>query len=180
MKKQENPIVEVKHTINLAEYDDKEEILSLVAKNGNFGVRAEGDLENIEVGDHVKFININDDKELDIDAKAVKVEEANKVEDVNLQLGRSSIHNILINTLSLFLFAYGKYIDQYILINRAIELQEKLPAEHNAIIKQYVDAGLEVTNAYYSQALLQLRNNYCSTKNCLKCGIGIKLLKQEK
>ena len=86
MKKQENPIVEVKHTINLAEYDDKEEILSLVAKNGNFGVRAEGDLENIEVGDHVKFININDDKELDIDAKAVKVEEANKVEDVNLQL----------------------------------------------------------------------------------------------
>ncbi|SFH46603.1 DUF2851 family protein [Pedobacter insulae] len=97
-------------------------------------------------------------------------------ENVNLQLGKESIDNILINTLSLFLFAYGKYIDQYMLVNRAIELQEKLPAEHNVIIKQYVDAGVQVKSAYFSQALLQLRRSYCSSKKCLNCGIGVKLL----
>ncbi|HTM97449.1 MAG TPA: DUF2851 family protein [Pedobacter sp.] len=99
-------------------------------------------------------------------------------ENVSLQMGKESIENILVNTISLFLFAYGKYIDQYVLVDRAIELQEKLPAEHNSIIKQYVDAGIKVNSAYYSQALLQLRHTYCKGKKCLNCGIGIKLLKQ--
>lgn len=104
----------------------------------------------------------------------------NTAENVNLQLGKASIHNIFINTVSLFLFAYGKYIDQYILVDRAIEMQEQLPAENNAIIKQYVDAGVEVKDAYYAQALLQLRHTYCNSKKCLTCGIGVKVLSLRK
>lgn len=100
-----------------------------------------------------------------------------EAERVGLQLGTESVNNILINTLSLFLFAYGEYIDEYKLVNRAINLQEKLPAEQNAIIKQYVDAGVKVDSAYYSQALLQLRATYCIGKKCLSCGIGVKILK---
>ncbi|MEJ5996353.1 DUF2851 family protein [Pedobacter sp. Du54] len=99
-----------------------------------------------------------------------------EAENVRVQLGKGTIQNILINTISLFLFAYGKYIDQQALIDRALALLEYLPSEHNVIIKQYCDAGVKVNTAFISQALLQLKKNYCNEKKCLNCGIGIKIL----
>ncbi|MFI5452644.1 DUF2851 family protein [Pedobacter sp. UC225_61] len=101
-----------------------------------------------------------------------------QTEDVGLQLGQKSIHNILINTLSLFLFTYGKIMDQYKLINRSFALLENLSAENNAIIKQYTSAGVNIKNAFNSQAILQLKKAYCNEKKCLNCVIGIKILKQ--
>ncbi len=98
------------------------------------------------------------------------------VENVGVQLGKDTIHNILINTISLFLFAYGKYIDQQMLIDRAIALLENLPVERNAILRQYANAGVKVNSAFQSQALLQLKKIYCNEKKCLNCGIGIKIL----
>lgn len=101
-----------------------------------------------------------------------------KAEKVSLQMGKSSIQNILINTLSLFLFAYGKALNQENFVTRSFYLLENVPSENNAIVKQYEDAGVVVKNAFYSQAILQLKKKYCNEKKCLSCGIGIKLLKQ--
>lgn len=101
-----------------------------------------------------------------------------KAENVSLQLGKSSIQNILINTLSLFLFAYGKALNLENFATRSFYLLENMPSENNAIIKQYEAAGVLVKNAFNSQALLQLKKKYCNEKKCLTCGIGIKLLKQ--
>lgn len=101
-----------------------------------------------------------------------------EAQKVSLQLGKSSIQNILINTLSLFLFAYGKALDQHNFITRSFYLLENISSENNSIIKQYQDAGVVVKNAFNSQAILQLKKNYCNEKKCLTCGIGIKLLKQ--
>jgi hypothetical protein len=101
-----------------------------------------------------------------------------KAEQVNLQLGKSSIQNILINTVSLFLFAYGKAMDQYDHVQRSLALLENMPAENNSIVKQYVNAGVIVKDAFTSQALLQLKKNYCNKKKCLNCSIGIGILKQ--
>ncbi len=102
-----------------------------------------------------------------------------EVEHVNVQLGAKTIQNILINTISLFLFAYGKYIDQQPLMDRALALLEHLPAEHNSIIKQYSDAGIVVNSAFQSQAILQLKKTYCNEKRCLSCGIGVKILNRQ-
>ena len=99
-----------------------------------------------------------------------------EAENVSVQLGRATIQNILINTISLFLFAYGKYIDQQMLIDRALALLEHLPAEQNAILKQYSAAGVNISSAFQSQASLQLKKVYCNEKKCLNCGIGIKIL----
>lgn len=101
-----------------------------------------------------------------------------KAENVALQLGKTSIQNIIINTVSLFLFAYGKALAQENFVTRSFYLLENTAAESNAIIKQYEDAGVVVKNAFYSQAILQLKKKYCNEKKCLSCGIGIKLLKQ--
>ncbi len=101
-----------------------------------------------------------------------------KTEHVRLQLGKSSIQHILINTLSLFLFVYGQKMDQYNYVDRAFHLLENIPPEKNAIVKQYLRADVVVKNAFISQALLQLKKKYCNEKKCLNCGIGIKILKQ--
>ncbi|WP_113653687.1 DUF2851 family protein [Pedobacter namyangjuensis] len=97
---------------------------------------------------------------------------------VSLQLGKKSIDNILINTLCLFLFAYGKAMKQENYVTRALYILEYLSAEQNAVVQQFVDAGVDVKNAFSSQAILQLKKCYCNEKKCLTCGIGIKLLKQ--
>ncbi|WP_183564987.1 DUF2851 family protein [Mucilaginibacter sp. SP1R1] len=92
-------------------------------------------------------------------------------------LGESSIDILLINTLALFLFSYGKQHQQQYYISRSLKLLENLPAEHNNITEDFVTLGLKINNAFESQALLELRNNYCNYKKCLQCGVGNKILK---
>ncbi|WEK18164.1 MAG: DUF2851 family protein [Candidatus Pedobacter colombiensis] len=97
---------------------------------------------------------------------------------VIVQPGLQFVHNIIINTVCLFLFSYGKYTDQPELVDRAIDFLERIPSESNAIVNQYVSAGVIADRAFTSQALLQLNKFYCSQKKCLNCAIGIKILKK--
>jgi len=97
---------------------------------------------------------------------------------VNNQIGKTSVDNILLNTVALFLFAYGKHSATQFYINRAIKLLESLPAEQNAITDKFTGAGVKMDHAFASQGILQLKKHYCDEKKCLSCGIGIKILKQ--
>jgi hypothetical protein len=92
-------------------------------------------------------------------------------------LGAGSIDILLINTLALFLFSYGKQHQQQYYISRSLKLLENLPAEQNNITEDFVNLGLKINNAFESQALLELKNNYCNYKKCLQCGVGNKILK---
>lgn len=93
------------------------------------------------------------------------------------QIGTESINNIMINTIAVSLFAYGRHIDKQTYINRGIELLENTPAESNRVVNRFSDIGLKPENANYTQGLIQLKQAYCDVKKCLHCGIGIKLLK---
>lgn len=97
---------------------------------------------------------------------------------VIVQPGLAFVHNVIINTVCLFLFSYGRYTDQPLLADRALRFLEEIPAESNSIVQLYRDAGLKVKDAFTSQALLQLNKYYCTQKKCLNCGIGIKILKK--
>lgn len=92
-------------------------------------------------------------------------------------MGASSVDILLINTLALFLFSYGKHHQQQYYISRSLKLLENLPAEKNNITADFVNLGVKITNAFESQALLELKNNYCNYKKCLQCGVGNKILK---
>ncbi|SDD26624.1 Protein of unknown function [Mucilaginibacter pineti] len=92
-------------------------------------------------------------------------------------LGAKSIDIILINTLVLFLFSYGKHNQQEYYISRALKLLENLPAEKNNITDDFINLGVKIDNAFESQALLELKNNYCNYKKCLQCGVGNRILK---
>ncbi|TCD12019.1 DUF2851 family protein [Pedobacter frigidisoli] len=98
--------------------------------------------------------------------------------EVSTQIGKTSVDNILLNTVALFLFAYGRHTGTPFYISRAIKLLESLPAEQNAITDKFTSAGVVMDNAFSSQGILQLKKQYCDEKKCLSCGIGIKILKQ--
>ncbi len=92
------------------------------------------------------------------------------------RLGDHSINNILINTISVFLMAYGRKTGSPQHIHRSINLLEKLPPETNALTKRFQEIKIVPESAFFSQSLVQLKKAYCDQKKCLTCGIGIKLL----
>ena len=92
------------------------------------------------------------------------------------KLGTASINSILINTIVPFLFCYGLKKSNEDLKEKSLQILEQLPSEKNALIKGWKNAGLESETAFDSQALIQLKRNYCEEKKCLFCRIGHKVL----
>lgn len=92
-------------------------------------------------------------------------------------MGAAAIDVILLNTVVLALFSYGKHLQKQHYINRAIQLLEYLPAEKNHITDDFVNLGMKITSAMESQGLLELHKSYCSHKKCLQCAVGNKILK---
>ena len=93
-------------------------------------------------------------------------------------LGSSTIHSFVLNTIAPFLFLFGKERDELRFREKALTLLEETPAEENAIIHQWTELGLKAESALDSQALLQLKNNYCDKKRCLECAVGCAILKR--
>jgi hypothetical protein len=91
-------------------------------------------------------------------------------------LGESSRDNLLINTVAPFLFIYGERNEKENLKQRAIDILELLPPEKNNITSRWSELGIPTKNSFDTQALIQLKNNYCENKNCLNCQIGKKII----
>ena len=95
-------------------------------------------------------------------------------------LSKTSTELIIINTIVPFLFAYGQYKMSEKLCNRAFAFLETLKAENNHIVRMWKEVGLTVKTAGDSQALIQLKKDYCDRKECLRCRIGYEYLKERK
>jgi len=87
------------------------------------------------------------------------------------------INNIIINTIAPVLFAYGNYHDESKYKEKALKWLEKTAAESNSITKGFQQLKIENKNAFDSQALIELKNEYCSKKRCLDCAVGNAILK---
>jgi len=94
-------------------------------------------------------------------------------------LGAAMTDNIIINTIVPMLFAYGLYHNQQQWKDKAIQYLAELPAEKNKITNAWKDFKVSNENALESQALIELKNNYCDNKRCLQCAVGFKLLRAE-
>ena len=91
--------------------------------------------------------------------------------------GAQMINNILINTIVPIIFAYGLFNKEEDYKNKALEWLEEISAEKNNITNAYTLIGIENNNAFDSQALIQLKNEYCNKKRCLECAVGNRLFK---
>ena len=95
------------------------------------------------------------------------------------RLSAASLRLLLINTAIPTLFAYGRSTAQEALCVRAFDLLDGLQAENNHIVRMWKACGLTVKTAADSQALIQLKREYCEKKDCLRCRIGYEYLKRK-
>lgn len=92
-------------------------------------------------------------------------------------LGAAMIDNIIINTICPVLFAYGNYHNDQKYKDKALKWLEETAAEKNIITKGFQQLQIENKSAFDSQALIELKNEYCNKKRCLDCGVGNAILK---
>lgn len=111
-----------------------------------------------------------------IDELTALYREPIKLGSKKVQMGVASVHLLLLNSVLPFVFLYGKLQHQEELCEKALNWYEQLPGEKNAITRLFLSLGLTSKNAADTQAFIQLKNEYCTTLNCLKCSIGYQSL----
>jgi hypothetical protein len=90
--------------------------------------------------------------------------------------GPQAVDIFLINAVIPLIFVYGQSRDCQDISERALSFLENIPTEENVITTEWKEAGIDAESAFYSQALIQLRNEYCKKRKCLKCRIGNKII----
>lgn len=91
-------------------------------------------------------------------------------------LSKSFIDLLILNTIVPLQFAYSNIMGESI-AEDLIDFMNEVTSEKNAIIDKFNSFGIKSKTAFDSQALLELKNEYCERKACLKCAIGLELLK---
>lgn len=85
---------------------------------------------------------------------------------------------LIINFVIPFLIAYSIIISNTELRERAIDLYETLPAEDNRYTRSWLVGGYVASNAFFSQALIQLSSEYCGYGLCGSCPLGVHQLSE--
>ncbi|KAF2333448.1 DUF2851 family protein [Flavobacterium nitrogenifigens] len=91
-------------------------------------------------------------------------------------LSKSFIDLLIINTIIPLQFAYSNIRGESI-AEDLIDFINEVASEKNTIIDKFNSFGIKSQSAFESQSLLELKNEYCERKACLKCALGLELLK---
>jgi hypothetical protein len=92
------------------------------------------------------------------------------------RLGTDKCNNIIINSIIPLLYTYGKLVPDRSILKKSLEWLEQMPAENNQILEGWRQVGVSVKRAAGSQALIELKKQYCDQRKCLDCEIGKHLL----
>ena len=92
-------------------------------------------------------------------------------------LGRDMCENIIINSIIPLLYTYGKTIPDREILEKSVSWLSQIPAEKNRLMDGWKRVGVSVRKAAASQALTELKKQYCDQRKCLDCEIGKQLLK---
>jgi hypothetical protein len=95
---------------------------------------------------------------------------------IRKRTGETAADILLINSVIPVLFSYGLMHKNPEITERALAFLEDIGPEDNRIIREWMQSGVEAGSAFDSQALLELRNEYCSKRRCLDCRIGAKIV----
>ena len=93
----------------------------------------------------------------------------------NKKLSKAFIDLVLINTIVPIKFAYAKHLGKDA-NDGILKLIREIKPETNSIINKFKELKISADSAFKTQALLQLKNDYCFKNKCLSCAIGNTLL----
>ena len=88
------------------------------------------------------------------------------------KLGKTTKQVLIINAIIPLIFAYGVTLKDEDLKAKALDFLSDLPTEKNNIITRWKEHGVKATSAAQSQALIELKTDYCDNYKCLNCQIG--------
>lgn len=91
-------------------------------------------------------------------------------------LSTTSVTGLLINVAIPLMYAWGERHHDRQLMDRSIELLQTLKPETNRVTAMFEAAGIKCRDAFTSQALIELRREYCEARKCLYCRIGHRML----
>jgi hypothetical protein len=83
---------------------------------------------------------------------------------------------LLINTVAPLLAAYAQYSGEQSFMDKAVGLLQKLKPERNHITRRWEALSIEARDAFDSQSIINLNNEFCLKKKCLSCKIGVNLI----
>lgn len=92
------------------------------------------------------------------------------------RLGVSKAHILAINVVIPLQYAYACYTSNERLRTSAMSLLEDVPPENNVKVRLWTSGGVQLKNAFESQALIQLTDAYCRERRCSECPIGMRIL----
>ncbi|MBE0423059.1 MAG: DUF2851 family protein [Lutibacter sp.] len=83
---------------------------------------------------------------------------------------------LLINTIIPLKFLYLKSLGKND-VSAALTIIANIKPEKNEIISKFNELNIKSKTAFETQALLQLKNEYCNKQLCLSCAVGKELIK---
>jgi hypothetical protein len=86
--------------------------------------------------------------------------------------------HLMINCIVPFMFWKGNLEENSNMVEGSLDLLKFIGRETNSILIKWEEAGVKVENAYESQAMLEIFNEFCNRKKCLSCQIGKSILGQ--
>lgn len=92
------------------------------------------------------------------------------------KLGKDMAATIVINSIAPLVFARASGAGDEQGKQRVLGWLSSLPPEKNKVISMWRGFNLTINSAMDTQALLELKTQYCDAKNCLSCSIGARLL----
>ena len=95
------------------------------------------------------------------------------------RIGKTMARNVIINAVVPFLFVSAHREAKPELQDRALNILQQLEPETNVKVSAFADRGFNAQNASETQALIELKTNFCHHKKCLTCSIGANILKRE-
>lgn len=96
------------------------------------------------------------------------------------RLSAASVDLLAVNVAQPLLFAYGRHRHDERLSERALALLDDMRPEDNTIVRAWQACGITAETAADSQALVELKRQYCDRRDCLRCRFGYEYLKKGK
>ena len=124
-------------------------------------------LKNYRIEEEIAYIG----RKIDITATIMRLKSKLKGKHSNF-----IIDNLIINALLPYLYRCSILSTQTVDSLEWIKIYQNLPAEDNKITREWQKTGLEIKNAYESQACLEIYQQFCLRKQCLTCQVGKKIL----
>ena len=91
------------------------------------------------------------------------------------KLSQNFIDLVLINTILPLKFCYAKYLGQQV-EEQILKIICEIESEENSIIKAFNSLKKVSHSSLHSQALIELKTEYCEKNKCMQCAIGNALI----